>query len=267
MLVDSHCHLDGALFAPDRDVVLARASACGVGHIVLPAVGEDSWQPILELARRAGAPRLHAALGVHPVSLSESPAANDDELLTALARLVAEARTELVAIGECGLDAVTDLSRADFARQERVLVAQLTLARRTNLPVILHARGSLAYRRLAELLAAQPLGPAGGVIHSYSGGVDLVRPFVALGLHFGFAGPATYPDARKVRASVDAVPLDRLLLETDAPDQTPVPHRPGRCEPAYVADVLAGLAAIRRLSVDELAAITTANATRLFGLR
>lgn len=261
-LVDSHAHLDCDAFDADRDAVLARAADRGVAHVVVPAVSEATWRPILELATRPGPPRCHPALGVHPVALPDAPPADDARLLAALDALARATRP--VAIGECGLDAVIDLTRAPFERQEQVLAAQLALARELDLPVILHARGALAYRRLAEVLAREPLPRAGGVLHSYGGGVDLLPRFIGFGLSFGFAGPATYPDARKVRASVRAVPAERLLAETDAPDQTPAPHRPARNEPAYVADIVAGIASARDDTVERIAASTTTNALRLF---
>lgn len=171
----------------------------------------------------------------------------------------------VVAVGECGLDAAIDLEAAPWSRQERLLRAQLALARRRELPVILHARGPEAYRRLGEILREGTLPAGGGVIHSYGGGVDLLRRLSLPNLYFGFAGPATYPGARKVYASIRAVPGDRLLAETDAPFQTPVPHRPGRSEPGYVFEVIAGMAAARGEAPSALAARTADNARRLFG--
>lgn len=261
-LFDSHAHLDCDAFDADREAVLARAADRGVAHVVVPAVSEATWRPILELASRGGAPRCHPALGVHPVALPGTDPADDARLLAALGVLARATRP--VAIGECGLDAVVDLTRAPFERQEQVLATQLALARELDLPVILHARGALAYRRLAEVLAREPLSRAGGVLHSYGGGVDLLPRFLGFGLCLGFAGPATYPDARKVRASVRAVPPERLLAETDAPDQTPAPHRPARNEPAYVADIVAGIARARDETVEGVAASTNSNALRLF---
>jgi TatD DNase family protein len=265
-MIDSHCHIDGEAFALDREQVLTRACERGVQALVVPAVGASSWQPILELTARPGLPRTHAALGLHPVSLVATSPGDDDALLARLSALATRERRRLVAIGECGLDAVIDAEKAPMVRQERVLRFQLALARELDLPVVLHGRGHAAYRRLIELLEADGALPAGGVVHSYGGGADLVRRFAALGLYFGFAGPVTYPDARKVRASATAVAADRLLVETDAPDQTPAPHRPERSEPAYLVDVLAGLAAARSEGVDALASLTAANARRLFRL-
>jgi len=198
------------------------------------------------------------------VALPDAAPADDGRLLEALGELVRATRP--VAVGECGLDAVIDLTRAPLERQERVLVRQLALARELDLPVILHGRGPLAYRRLVEVLEREGLPRAGGVLHSYGGGADLLPRFAALGLSFGFAGPATYPDARKVRASLRGVQPDRLLAETDAPDQTPAPHRPARNEPAYVADIVSGIAAARESTAEAVAELTTTNALRLFRL-
>jgi TatD DNase family protein len=266
-MIDSHCHLDDEAFATDRAAVLSRANACGVEAMVVPAVGADSWDAILELAdetSQANESRCYAALGLHPVSLLTTPADADE---TNLQRLAAQARTARpVAIGECGLDMNIDLELAPLDRQEAVLRAQLALARELDLPVILHARGSGAYRRLTAVLGETDLGEAGGVLHSYSGGADLLRELDTHRLYFGFAGPATYPDARRVRASIQAVAADRLLAETDAPDQTPAPHRPGRCEPAYLGTIVAAMAQARGQTATQLATLTTNNARRLFRL-
>jgi len=262
-MIDSHCHLDCDAFDADRDAVLERARIAGVEAIVVPAVDERTWGPIVELSRRSGSPRCHAALGIHPVALPSMDAAEDDEVLDRLAAAL-EVHS-VVAVGECGLDATIDLTLASMARQERVLQRQLLLAAERYLPVVLHARGSSAYERMLPMLLALPPGWR-GVIHSYSGGVDVLKRFLPLPVCFGFAGPATYANARKIRATVQGVPDDRLLAETDAPDQTPEPHRPGRSEPAYVADVIRGLAAARGVTEEEVRALTSTNARRLFGL-
>lgn len=265
-MIDSHCHLDSDLFDADRDAVLARAAAAALSDIIMPAVGRESWAPISELASASRtAPRCHAALGLHPVSLPSTPAERDADDLAALAELAR--RGTLVAIGECGLDATIDLGAAPLARQEQVLVAQLALADALELPVILHARGPAAYQRLTDIVGAGRLPRRGGVLHSYGGGAHLLPRLVPTGLYFGFAGPATYPSARKVRASIAGIPEERLLAETDAPDQTPEPHRPGRNEPAYLVEIIAGLAAVRGRAPEAIAERTSANAARLFALR
>lgn len=262
-MIDSHCHIDCDAFADDRDLALDRAGAAGVTAVVIPAVNESTWQPILKLQERTTAPRCYATLGIHPVALPAMDVADDGAVLDRLSELAATA--SIVAIGECGIDTTIDLERAPMDRQERILLAQLALARKLELPVILHARGPGTYEGLANLLAAQPPGWS-GVIHSYGGGAELLKKYLPLPVQFGFAGPATYRNARKVRASIAAVPADRLLAETDAPDQTPEPHRPGRSEPGYVAAVIQGLAEARGCTPTEIRDLTTANARRLFRL-
>lgn len=264
MMIDSHCHLDSHAFAADREAVLARARAGGVTAIVVPAVDSRSWSAVLALAHTVAAPRCHAALGLHPVSLLDAAAGADDDNLQQLCALART--TDIVAIGECGLDVAIDLARAPLARQESVLRGQLALAHELNLPVILHARGGAAYRHLAAVLGETGLPEAGKMLHSYGGGAELLRELDTKRLYFGFAGPATYPEARRVRASIQAVARERLLAETDAPDQTPVPHRPGRSEPAYLDAIVAGLAVACDEAVATMRTVTADNARRLFRL-
>jgi TatD DNase family protein len=149
-----------------------------------------------------------------------------------------------------------------MARQVAVLRGHLRLARRHGLPVMLHCLR--AHEPLLALLAEEPL-PAGGVLHSFSGSAEQVAPFVALGLHLSFAGPLTYEGARRPVAAARATPRGRLLLETDAPDQTPRPHR-GRNEPAFLFGIAAALARALDLPVEEVDALTSANARALFRL-
>jgi TatD DNase family protein len=263
-MIDSHCHLDAAALVHDRAAVLLRAVQAGVTDIVLPAVDEPSWSAIRTLCDETGVPRCHATVGIHPCALPSLIPDDDDRLL---ARLEAQAeRGGIVAIGECGLDATIDLGLAPWTRQERFVRHQLALARKLSLPVILHGRGGEAYARLADLLDEGGLGPRGGVIHSYGGGAEMLRRFLAHPLMFGFCGPATWPKARKIAAAIAAVPEDRLLAETDAPDQTPEPHRPGRNEPAFLDAIVAGIARARAVDAARIAEATGENARRLFGI-
>jgi TatD DNase family protein len=262
-VIDSHCHLDVSAFAADRDAVLARAAAAGVSAIIVPGVDRASWGPIAELAESPVVPVCYAAFGIHPVTLPERAPAHDDEDLEELGGVLSRHRA--VAVGECGLDSTIDLERAPMERQVRVLRAQLALAKERDLPVILHARGPRTYELLAGLLD-ESCPPRGGVVHSYGGGADVLRRYLRHPLFFGFAGPATWPNARKIRASIAAVPADRLLAETDAPDQAPEGRRPGRSEPAFVAEIVAGLAAARGEQAAALGARTAENARRLFRL-
>ena len=256
-MIDSHCHLDKPEFDADRGAVLARARAAGVTEVVVPAIGPDSWEALAAWARAT--PGVHFGLGVHPQLLPELDPSGDGARLETLE--AALARGGAVAVGECGLDAPS-AAGAPMERQIEVLRGHLRLARQLGLPVVLHCLR--AHDPLLALLAEEPL-PAGGVLHSFSGSPEQVREYLRSGLHFSFAGPVTYETARKPLAAVRAVPEDRLLLETDAPDQTPRPHR-GRNEPAFVAEIAAAVARALGTTVDEVDARTTANAQALFRL-
>jgi TatD DNase family protein len=257
-VIDTHCHLDKPEFDADREAVLARARAAGVEALVVPAIGPDSWAPLAAWSRAAAG--VHIGLGVHPQLLPELDPHGDDRRLADLE--LALARGGAVGVGECGLDGPSVEAGAPLDRQVAVLRAQLGLARRHRLPVMLHCLR--AHDALLALLREEPL-PAGGVLHSYSGSAEQVAPYAALGLHFAFAGPVTYERARRPLAAARAVPRDRLLLETDAPDQTPRPRR-GRNEPAFLPAIAEALAGAVGLTLGELDALTTANARRLFRL-
>lgn len=258
-LFDSHCHLDSERFAADREAVLQRAWAAGLSGMLVPAVGPDHWEALLDLPRKDS--RLSVALGLHPQLLPELPPEGDAARLSELDSLLA--RGSAVAIGECGLDGPSTPA-APMARQLEVLKGHLLLAKKHRLPVLLHCYR--AHPALLELLESAALPEAGLVLHSYSGGPELVSRYAALGCHFSFAGPVTFLGARKPLEAARAVPLDRLLVETDAPDQAPHPHRGGRSEPAYLPLVARGLAEALGLPEDELASLTADTSRRLFSL-
>ena len=252
-VIDTHCHLDVAAFDADRDAVVARATAAGVLGILVPAIRPRTWGAVCELARRHAAAGVRHALGIHPQIV---PELDPDELAGDLAARIAGAAQGACAIGECGLDGGTGAHEL----QERIFRAHVRAARDTGKPLVIHVLRAhdAAPRILREA------GPVTGVLHSYSGGADLVAVYRDLGLAFSFAGPVTYPGARRPVAAARAVPGALLLAETDAPDQAPAAHRGGRSEPAFVADVIAGLAAARGQAAAEIAALTTANARRIF---
>ena len=260
-LIDTHCHLDARRFDTDRDAVVMRAAERGVSNLIVPAVDEPSWDAIADLRDRVQTLRCHATIGIHPIAIPCLDARDDGRLLT---RLDNRADSSIVAIGECGLDDTIDMDKAPYVRQEALLAGQFAIADKHGLPVILHARGRPAYDHLLRFLQRHPVPRAGGVLHSYGGGIDLLGRFKAFGLCFGFAGPATYANARKVHTSLVNVDDDRILAETDAPDQTPEPHRPGRNEPAYLTDIIEGMARARGVSAETITRLTTANAERLF---
>jgi TatD DNase family protein len=256
---DTHCHLDQAAFDADRAEVVARARAAGVTDLLVPGVGPDGWAGLLELARTT--PGLHAGLGIHPQLLPALSAAGDDDRLAALE--AALGRGGAVAVGECGLDGPAARAGAPLDRPRAVLAGQLERARRFYLPVALHCLR--AHDALLDLLERDGLPAAGGVLHSFSGSAEQVAPFARLGLHFAFAGSVTWERARRPLLAARAVPPDRLLLETDAPSQTPRPHH-GRCEPAHLAEIATALAAALGLTPTALDELTSANARRLFRL-
>ncbi|MGC3999018.1 MAG: TatD family hydrolase [Anaeromyxobacter sp.] len=257
-MIDTHCHLDGPAFHPDRAAAWARAQAAGVTDVIVPAVGPSGWEPLRAWA--LATPGVHFGLGMHPQLLPELDPRDDDRRLADLEAALLRGGARCV--GECGLDGGSVEAGAPMDRQVAVLRGQLQLARRYRLPVSLHALHALP--PLLQLLEQEPL-PAGGALHSFSGSAEQVPPFAALGLHFAFAGPLTYERARKGPAAARAVPRDRLLIETDAPDQTPRPHR-DRNEPAYLGEVRDALAAALGLPPAEVDRLTSDNARRLFRL-
>lgn len=255
-MIDTHCHLDLDAFDADRDDAVDRATRAGVVGMLVPAVRPRTWAALGAFAARHHAAGVRCALGIHPQVVPELAAEElSGDLADRIARAVTEARA--VAIGECGLDAGT----ADAPRQEAIFRAHLRAARALHLPVVIHV---LRAHDLAPRILREE-GPVTGVLHSYSGGADLVPVYRDLGLAFSFAGPVSYPNARRPVLAARAIPAELLLAETDAPDQAPLGHRGGRSEPAFLPAVIAGLAAARGAAASEMAALTTANARRLFG--
>jgi TatD DNase family protein len=253
-LFDTHCHLDVPAFDADRAAALARARAAGVQYIMNPAYDLVSSRRAVDLARVERG--VVAAVGVHP-----NDAAGFGEPHLAELRALAGA-PGVAAIGEIGLDYHWDTVPRDA--QAQAFLAQLALAREMNLPVIIHCRE--AYGDLLALLRAHGGGLAGLLLHAFAGGREELDAALALGAYIGIGGPVTYPKAHALREVVRAIPLDRLVLETDAPYLAPQAHRGRRNEPAYLAEIAHQVAALRGLSVDEIAQITLDNGRRLFRL-
>ena len=254
-MIDTHCHLDVPAFDADRDLVLARAAAAGVTGMLVPAIRPRTWGSLLELARAQ--PAIRVALGIHPQIV---PELDPDEMLDAdgLANAIAAAAPLAIAVGECGLDGGT----GDREAQEQVFRAHIRAARSLRRPLVVHILR--AHDRAPRILREERAHEVGGVLHSYSGGAELVPVYAELGFAFSFAGPITYPSARRPVEAARAAPEDLLLVETDAPDQAPARHRGGRSEPAFLAEVIAGLAAARGVDAAAMLALTAANARRVF---
>ena len=251
-LVDSHSHFDVGDFDRDRAEAHARALAAGVDRQIVPAIHAHTWPRLREVC--AGVPGLHPAYGLHPVYL-ETHRRHDLDTLREWIQ-----RERPVAVGECGLDFYVD--GLDRDEQQRYFDAQLALAVEFKLPVIVHAR-----RAVDAVIAAIRRHPGvRGVVHSFPGSPEQARQLHQLGFLLGIGGPVTYARANRLRNLVAGMPLDQLLLETDAPDQPDAGHRGLRNEPAHLPHVLDVVARLRNEAPEAIAAATTANAERLFNL-
>jgi len=252
LLIDSHAHLDLEAFDTDRAAVIARADAAGVRQLVVPATDAESWPRIHALC--SGRPDIHPAYGLHPLFMDRHRPEHLDHLGDWLDDHPA------VAVGEIGLD--YHLAGSDHDRQQRFFESQLQLARDLHLPVIVHARQALEE---VSLTLRRCVGVR-GVVHSFSGSEQQAAKLWDIGFHLGIGGPVTYERAQRLRRIVAGMPIQFLLLESDAPDQPDAAHRGQRNEPARIVEVLRCVAALRGESEQHVAQATTANARRLFGL-
>jgi TatD DNase family protein len=223
----------------------------------VPAIGPAAWDALLALPQRD--PRVQVALGIHPQLLPELPEEDDAPALERLDSLLGAGGA--IAVGECGLDGPS-ISGASMERQLRVLDGHARLAQKHRLPLLVHCQK--AHPALEEWLARTHPPDAGVVLHSYSGGPGRVAEYVGRGCHLSFAGPVSWPEARKPLEALRLTPRARLLVETDAPDQAPAPHRRGRNEPAFLVRVVEATAAALGESVDATGALVSENARQLF---
>jgi len=253
VLCDTHCHLDFEAFDADRAAVIERAGAAGVGRLLNPGTSLASSRAAVQLAGRHSA--LYAAVGIHPNEKVEY----HHEVLHELKLLAGQPR--VVAIGEIGLDYYRDA--VDRAVQREKFEVQLGLAAACSLPVIIHCRA--AYADARAIVAAWPAAHRAGVFHSFSGSAEDLDELLDLGFSIGITAPVTYPKSQTLRQLVGAIPLDRLLIETDAPFLPPQSRRGQRNEPSLVAEVAAAIAAELKLENSQVAAATSANAAAMFG--
>lgn len=251
-LVDSHSHFDVAEFDADRVAAHARALAAGVTRQVVPAVDAVGWPKLEQVCSQF--PGLFPAYGLHPMYLESHQPAHVRELRDWIER------ERPVAVGECGLDFFVE--GLDAEAQRFYFEGQLQLAREFGLPVVVHARRAVD----AVIAAIRKIGGLRGVVHSFSGSAEQAAQLHKLGFLLGIGGPVTYERANRLRKLVATMPLEQLLLETDAPDQPGTMHRGERNEPAYLPEVLDVIAGLRGMEREALAAATTANAERLFAI-
>ncbi len=258
MLIDTHCHLDFPAFDGWRAEALAAAARADVRRIVVPGVTRAEWSRLLQLVEQQPDPRvrLYPALGLHPCFMAEY----GDGDIDALAQLL-ERRRDLVAIGEIGLDFF--IEPHDAAAQIALLRQQLQLAKRFELPVLLHVRK--AHDRVLQLLRQVKLA-RGGIVHAFSGSEQQARVYAGLGFKLGFGGAISYARARKLRRLVAELPLEWLVLETDAPDMVLEAWRDEPNRPQRVADVAQLIAQLRGEPPERVAAVTTASASALLRL-
>jgi TatD DNase family protein len=250
-LIDSHAHLTSKQYRKDLASVLLRATDAGVTAIIDIGTDVDSSEESVRLADIHE--QVYAAVGMHPHDAKTL----DDYEFERLEHLAGQAK--VVAIGEIGLDFYRNLSPR--RTQERVFRQQIALARKMNLPIIVHDRD--AHRRTIEILRSEEATT--GALHCFSGDVNMARQAVDMGLYISFAGPITY-NGKKARDILRRIPEDRILIETDCPYLAPVPYRGKRNEPAYVRYVLERVAALLDKPVEEIDRLTEANTRRLFGL-
>lgn len=250
-MIDSHAHLEMASFDRDRDAVVARAAVAGVDTIVTVGTHLAECRKAVILTDKYKG--LFAAVGIHPHEAQDF----DKETADALRRLCKNRK--VVAYGEIGLDFFRDLSPRDI--QMEVFAAQLGLASELDLPVIIHDRE--AHRQTLAVIRDWQ-GKRGGVFHCFSGDVAMAEKCLSMGFYISIAGPITYPRSEKLREVARMVPLDRLLIETDCPYLTPQPQRGRRNEPALMVHTAKEVAAVRGLTLEEIAAATADNAKRLF---
>ena|SRR5579871_5826456 len=257
MLIDSHCHLDNEQFNPDRDAVIERALDAGVDHMMVIGTGEGP--PDLEAGTRLAdryAP-LYATVGVHPHDADKATAETYHQLATLVRH------PKVLAVGEMGLDYHYDHSPRDV--QRAVFIEQMGIAREAGKPIVIHTReawdDTLA---LLEAHWARPLGTAArGIMHCFSGGPHEAEQALALGFYLSFGGIITFPKSLDIQEAARCTPVDRILIETDAPFLAPVPKRGKRNEPSFMLETARKLAAIRGETVEAIGEATSANFRRL----
>lgn len=253
-LFDTHCHLDFAAFADDFSAHLQAANESGVMRFLAPATGPENWQRLQQLS--AEYPTLFIALGFHPYFLSHSVLDDIDKL----DRQLAQRPSQCVAVGECGLDFAIPTCAT---LQESFLLAQIELAQQYQLPLILHCRK--AHNRLLQLLK-QARFAYGGVLHGFSGSYQQAMQFVDLGFKIGVGGTITYPRANKTRTAIAQLPLDALVLETDAPDMPLMGYQGEINHPKRVSQIFDVLLQLRSEDKQTVAKIVWKTSNSLFNI-
>jgi TatD DNase family protein len=255
MLTDTHTHLNHQLFDEDREQVIARAQENGVTRIVNVGFNRETIPSSIELAESYDF--IYSTVGWHPQDAKDMTA-DDLDWIESLCR-----HEKVVAIGEIGLDYYWDTSPKDV--QQRVFREQIRLARKLGMPIVIHNRE--AHQDILTILKEEKAAEVGGIMHCFSGSWETAKQCIDMNFHISFGGPVTFKNAKQPKEVLAQVPLDRLLVETDAPYLTPHPHRGKRNETGYVRLVAETAAEIKGLSLEEIAYITTQNAIKLLQLK
>jgi TatD DNase family protein len=254
MLIDSHAHIQGKEYAGEAEAVIKRAHAAGVGEIIAVGGAGDMSSNTEAIALASSFANVYATVGMHPHDAKD---VGEDEL-RALRELTAHPK--VIAVGETGLDYYYNHSPHEV--QRRVFGQFICMARETGLPIVVHERD--AAQEAAELLRAEGGGELRGVIHCFTGNYEAACAYLDLGFYLSFTGIVTFKNGADLRDVVRKVPLERMLVETDSPYLTPVPHRGKRNEPAYVRLVAETVSKVKEISFEDVAAVTTANVRALF---
>ena len=253
MLFDTHTHLNDAAFEQDREEVIHRAHEEGVSLLVNVGYNRKTIEQTLELTRKYEF--IYAAIGWHPHDASELREGDLEWI-----EEVAKTHPKVVAIGEMGLDYYWDNSPREV--QKEVFRKQIALAKRIKKPIVIHDRD--AHRDVVDILKEEGAEEVGGVMHCFGGSTEIAKECLELNFYISFGGPLTFKNAKKPKEVAEAIPLERLLIETDSPYLTPHPFRGKRNESSYVRHVAQSLAEIKGVSYEEICRITMENGRRLF---
>lgn len=251
-IIDSHCHFDAEVFDEDRDAVLRRATEVGVSTIISPATTAASWPRLKNIASRY--PGVYPCYGLHPMFIDH----HRDDHIGQLRDWVR--REKPIAVGEIGLDFY--LKHLDRERQCDIFKAQLDIAESAGLPVIIHARKST--EQVLHMLRQHP--SVKGIVHSYSGSLEQASQLIKQNFKLGFGGPITWEGSKKLHRLIKGLPLESMVLETDAPDQTGQTHRGERNEPSYIMEVAEKIASIKNMPVESIIQQTRENTQRILTL-
>lgn len=261
-MIDSHCHLDFAQFDEDRKQVLGTCAQAGIQRVLIPNTQAERLPQVLALTQQAvEQPTIDMAAGLHPWFLPNTQT-DIDIALDTLEQFLAHRHPQSLAVGETGLDLVI-VDQVDFTLQCHAFEAHIALATRFQLPLIVHQRKS--HNELIRLLKHSQFR-WGGVIHGFSGSVQVAEQYIEMGFLLGIGGTITYPRAQKTRQTLAQIAVQHLLLETDAPDMPMCGRQGKRNSPEFLTEVAQALAAIKQLSIEEVTQATTENYCRLFKL-